>query len=324
MGTRAVRMTGPPDPLTPVPHPDVTRLVTRFAELGVPTYDELGVVAARGVLERVTRLQAPAADVAQVRDVLVPGAAGRLPARVYSPHPGQRPPLVVYLHGGGWVLGSVRAADGPCRRLARESGCVVVSLEYRLAPETAFPGPLEDCVAAVRGLHARASELGADPDRLVLVGDSAGGNLVAATTLVLRDTGGPQADAQVLLYPCLWPARDSPYASYAEFADGPLMTRREMVWFWDHYLRDEADGRDPRAAPLAAEDLSGLPPATVVVAELDVLRDEGLAYAARLRDSGVPTTTTVVEGAAHGFWWLDAVMTQADELTTRLAPVLRG
>jgi acetyl esterase/lipase len=131
-------------------------------------------------------------------------------------------------------------------------------------------------------------------------------------------------DAQVLLYPALSPARGSPFSSYEQNADGPLMTRREMVWFWDHYLRDAADGSDPRAAPLAAPDLAGLPPTTVVVCELDVLRDEGLAYAERLRASGVPTSSTVYAGAAHGFWWMDAEMTQAAELTASLAVVLRG
>lgn len=148
------------------------------------------------------------------------------------------------------------------------------------------------------------------------------GCLAAVTWL--RDQGRAQVDHQVLLYPCLSPARGTPFASYEQNADGPLMTRREMVWFWDHYLRTEQDGRDPRAAPLAATDLSGLPPATVVVCDLDVLRDEGLAYAQRLRDSGVEVTTTVYAGAAHGFWWMDGVMSQAAELTDQLAGVLRG
>ena len=308
-------MSGP----APRPHPDVTRLVEQFAGRAVPTYDTLGVLHARAVLEGVTRLQQPAVDVASVRDVLVPGAAGMLPARVYHPDPGRGLPLLVYLHGGGWVLGSLRAADRPCRRLAQQSGCVVVSLDYRLAPETKFPGPLQDCVAAVSWLRAHADDVGADPGRLDLVGDSAGGNLVAATTLCLRDLGDVQVDSQVLLYPCLLPERGSPFASYADNAGGPLMTRREMAWFWDHYLRTDADARDPLAAPLLAADLAGLPPATIVVAELDVLRDEGLAYAGRLRDAGVPVETIVYDGAAHGFWWMDAALSQADELTTELA-----
>ena len=299
----------------------MTRLVEQFSSRAVPTYDTLGVLHARAVLEGVTRVQQPAVDVASVRDMLVPGAAGMLPARVYHPDPGRALPLVVYLHGGGWVLGSIRAADRPCRKLARDSGCVVVSLDYRLAPETKFPGPLEDCVAAVSWLRAHAADVGAAPGRLDLVGDSAGGNLVAATTLCLRDRGGVQVDSQVLLYPCLLPERGSPFASYADNADGPLMTRREMAWFWGHYLRTDSDAQDPLAAPLLA-DLHGLPPATVVVCELDVLRDEGLAYADRLREQGVPVETTVYRGAPHGFWWMDAALSQADELTAQLATLL--
>ena len=278
---------------------------------------------ARELLEGVRRLQHPPEPLAEVRDVLVAGAAGRLPARVYLPQPGAAAPVVVYLHGGGFVLGSLAAADGPCRRLAAASGCVVVSVAYRLAPETPFPGPLDDCVAAVRWVAAHRTELGGG-DRLVLMGDSAGGNLAAAAALELRDTGGPAVDAQVLLYPCLAPARDSPYASYRLQADGPLLTRAELVWFWDHYLRDARDAADPRAAPLLAEDLSGLAPATVVVAELDPLRDEGLAYASRLRQAGVDVQVREVAGAAHGFWWMDAALAQADELTAALVPVLRG
>jgi acetyl esterase len=199
---------------------------------------------------------------------------------------------------------------------------VVVAVEYRLAPETKFPGPLEDCVQAVRWLAAHGEAAGADGDRMALLGDSAGGNLAAAAAITLRDEDGPQPAAQILLYPCLAPARTSTFASYRDYADGPLMTRADLDWFWDHYLRSEADEQDPRAVPLLAGDLSGLPPALVVVAELDPLRDEGLAYAGRLQAAGVPTETTVYRGAAHGFWWMDGEMRQATELTGQLARYL--
>jgi acetyl esterase len=297
--------------------------VAQFEAQGVPRFDAVSVLHARALLEGVTRLQAPPLPVAEIRDILVQGSAGMLPARVYHPSPGRVLPLVVYLHGGGWVLGSIRAADRPCRRLAVAGDCVIVSLEYRRAPETKFPGPLEDCLSAVRWLVPRAQEIGGDSERFVLLGDSAGGNLAAAAALCLRDEGGPRASAQVLIYPCLAPARASTFASYRDQADGPLMTRREMEWFWGHYLRSAADEADPRATPLAASDLSDLPPATVVVAELDPLRDEGLAYAARLRSAGVEAVTTVYRGAAHGFWWMDAALAQADELTEQLGQQLR-
>jgi acetyl esterase len=305
-------------------HPDVARVTATFAAAKVPPYHVLSVRQARGVLENVTRLQAPETPVAQVRDLLVPGAAGRLPARVYHPDPARRLPLVVYLHGGGWTLGGLREADRPCRRLAVAGDCVVVALDYRRAPETKFPGPLEDCVNAVRWLAANPHALDADGAHVVVMGDSAGGNLTAATALCLRDEGGPTVTAQILLYPCLAPARTSTYASYAQFADGPLMTRADMEWFWNHYLRSEADEHDPRAVPLVAPDLAGLPQALVVVAELDPLRDEGLAYAERLRSAGVPTEARVYRGAAHGFWWMDGEMRQASELTEQLGRYLRA
>ncbi|GAB3667393.1 alpha/beta hydrolase [Nocardioides korecus] len=306
---------------TPVPHPDVAALVAQFAELGVPTYDQVGVLHARALCDGVTRLQRPPTEVADVHDVLLPGDAGLLPARVYHPHPGEARTVVLYLHGGGWTLGGIKPADRPCRALAAASGCVVVSLDYRRAPETKFPGPLLDCLAAARALATDPGLVGGAWGGLVLLGDSAGGNLAAATALELR-ADPADVRAQVLLYPSLLPARGTPYASYVRQADGPLMSAREMVWFWDHYLRTADDARDPRAAPLLAEDLTGLPPTTIVTAELDPLRDEALAYAERLATSGVPVTTTTYAGAAHGFWWMDAVMTQAAELTAQLARVV--
>lgn len=303
-------------------HPDVLRVTAKFAAANVPPYHLMSVPQARDALAGVTRLQAPEIPLAGVDDLLVPGAEGRLPARAYHPAPGRPLPLVVYLHGGGWTLGGIREADRPCRRLAQAAGCVVVALEYRLAPETTFPGPLRDCLEAVRWLAAHPDAVGADGERVVLVGDSAGGNLAAAATLCLRDDGGPRIAAQILIYPCLAPARTSSFGSYREFADGPLMTRADMEWFWGNYLRSEADEQDPRAAPLLAPDLAGLPPALVVVAELDPLRDEGLAYAERLRAAGVPTESAVYQGAAHGFWWMDGEMRQAGELTDQLARYL--
>jgi acetyl esterase len=305
-------------------HPDVLAVTARFEAAGVRPHHELGVLRAREVLEAVTRLQGDPAPVAAVRDLLVPGADGRLPARLYLPRAGDRPadrPLVIYLHGGGWVLGGVETADRPCRRLALAGDAAVVSVGYRRAPETPFPGPLADCVAAVEWLLAHAGELGGAPGRVVLVGDSAGGNLVAATSAALRDAGIPAPAHQILVYPCLHPAEGSPFASYREQAHGPLMTRAEMAWFWELYAPGTADGR---AAPLLAEHLAGLPPTTVVVAERDLLRDEALAYVRRLRAAGVPTATTLYRGAAHGFWWMDAAMSQAAELTDQLGALIRA
>jgi acetyl esterase len=301
---------------------DVVSLADKFQANGVPPYNQLSVTAARQALEHVTRLQTPPAPVVSVRDMLLPGQSGLLPARVYNPDPKRPLPLVVYLHGGGWVLGSIAAADGPCRRLSLASDCIVVSLEYRRAPETRFPGPLEDCLAALRWLGDHAAELGATA-QLTLMGDSAGGNLVAAACQCIRDQGGPRIDRQVLLYPCLQAAHNSPFASYQQHAQAPLMTRGEMQWFWEHYLSDPSHAKDSRAAPLLAADVSGLPPATIVVAECDVLRDEGLCYAQRLRSAGVTVGAYLFAGSVHGFWWLDAALAQATELDYLLADVLR-
>ncbi len=285
--------------------------------------NELGVLRARAVLERVTALQHDRLELPAVREILVPGPAGALPARVYDPDPDRELPLVVYLHGGGWVMGSVRAADRPCRRLAVAGDCLVVSLEYRLAPETRFPGPLEDCLAAIRFLAATPAIVGAADGPLTLVGDSAGGNLAAAAALELRGDPDVALERQILIYPCLWPAARSPFASMAELAQAPLMTRDELEWFWGLYLRDEADERDPRAVPPLAADLAGVAPATIVVAELDPLRDEVLDYARRLAAAGVAVRSTVYEGAVHGFWWMDAALEQAGELTEQLGRILR-
>lgn len=311
------------DAARPTPHPDVARLVARFTEAQVPTYDVLGVPQARALLEGVSKLQKPPQDVSSVQDVMLDGGEGHVPGRIYTPCADRPLPVVVYLHGGGWVLGSLDAADEPCRALANAVPCIVVSVDYRRAPETKFPGPLRDCVSAVRWVARHAASLGGS-DRLVLLGDSAGGNLAAATAAVLRDEQGPAVSAQVLLYPTLAPSSTTDFASYRTFADGPLMTRRELDWFWGHYLRGPQDNRHPDAAPLHAPNLTGLPETTIVVPELDPLHDEGVAYAERLRAAGVPVRLIEVPGAAHGFWWMDKVMTQAQELTATLVPIIAG
>ncbi len=305
-------------------HPDVVRLVRRFEANNIAPYEKMTLGDARAALEEVTRLQSPPVHVEEVRDLEIAGASATVSARLYNPTPGESLPLVIYLHGGGWVLGSIAAADRPCRRLSVAGNCIVVSVEYRLAPETKFPGPLQDCVQAVRWIADHARDFGGRPDCLILMGDSAGGNLAAATTLVLRDEGGPAIAAQILLYPVLYPSADSPFESYTENANAPLLGRATMDWFWGHYLPSPADGDNPLAAPLKAPDVSGLPAATIIVAELDPLRDEGLAYAERLEDAGVPVVTTLYPGAAHGFWWMDAALSQAADLDEQLGNAIRA
>lgn len=279
---------------------DVRALVEKFAAAGVTTYDQVGVAGAREQVRGAVRLQRPPVEVTGVHDVDL-----GFPVRVYPGGPGA---VVVYVHGGGFVLGDLEVADRPCRALAAASGATVVSVGYRLAPEHPHPGPVRDCLAAVRW----ARGLG---ERLMLLGDSAGGALVAGVSMLLHDAGEPLPARQVLLYPTLAPPTDTP--SMVERADGPFMTRRELEWFWGLYLHGAEP--DPLAAPLLATDLAGLPPTTVVVAELDPLRDEGRAYARRLGEAGVPVELVDYPGAVHGFWWLDKALAQAGELTADLA-----
>lgn len=303
---------------------DVAELLSQFEAQGLPPFDEMSVPQARDAIMAFRDLQGEAEDVAEIRGILVPGPAGNLPVRIYNPAPGTSRPLVVYFHGGGWVVGNIEVVDKPCRALADASGCVVASAQYRLAPETKFPGPVEDCYAVTRWLAEHAVDLGGDPGRLVVAGDSAGGNLAAAVALMSRDRGGPEIAYQLLIYPVTAPARGTRFASYRDNADGYLLTRGGMEWFWDHYLTSPADGDNPYASPLRASDLSGLPPAMVVTAEFDPLRDEGAAYADRLREAGVKVTASRYDGVVHGFFWMGGVLADGRAVLAEMADQLRA
>ncbi|MGZ5335234.1 MAG: alpha/beta hydrolase [Solirubrobacterales bacterium] len=235
-----------------------------------------------------------------MRELEVAGAEGPLPARLYVPAAaGGRSPLVVYLHGGGWVVGSLDSHDSFCRFLARESGMRVLSVAYRLAPEHPFPAPLDDAVSAFRDAVARAEELGADPAAVAMAGDSAGGNLTAAASLRAVREGGPSPAFQLLIYPVT--DLSAKARSYALFREGFYLTESQMDWYRGHYLARAEDAADPGASPLLEADLSGAPPAHLVTAGFDVLRDEGEAYVARLRDAGVAVTHTREPGMIHAF-----------------------
>lgn len=295
------------------------RLLDRFEQLGVLPYDQLSVLQAREVVSASRPLQGEPVDLPLVEDVLAPGSCGELPVRIYDPAPGTCLPLVVYFHGGGWVTGSVDIADTPCRALAAATQCVVASVEYRLSPETKYPGPAEDCYAATQWLASTCRRWDADPRRLVVCGDSAGGNLAAAVTLMTRDRGGAPITAQVLLYPPLAPGDGSEFPSHRENAEGYGLTSGSMEWFWSHYLRSPEDGRRPYAAPLRAPDLSGLPSALVVTAEYDPLRDEGIAYAERLRADGVDVHCISYDGLIHGFFWMAKPLDEGREVLHSVA-----
>jgi acetyl esterase len=237
--------------------------------------------------------------VARVKDHRVPGQGGEIPLRLYHPGGDEPLPAVVFFHGGGWVVGNIETHDGYCRALAHAAGVIVASVDYRLAPEHPFPAGVEDAYAATCWVAKHASQLGADPKRLVVAGDSAGGNLAAAVALMARDRGGPTLALQLLIYPITDCNFETP--SYRDNAEGYFLTRETMIWFWKHYLPSEADRRQAYASPLRAASLRGLPPALVLTAEYDPLRDEGEAYAQRLTDAGVSTKLIRYDGMIHGF-----------------------
>jgi acetyl esterase len=260
--------------------------------------------------------------VAAVEDRLIPGPAGDLPVRIYTPE-GRGPfPLVVFFHGGGWVLGDLDTHDPFCRALCAGADCVVVSVGYRLAPEHCFPAAVDDALAATRWVAEHAAEVDGDPARIAVAGDSAGGNLSAVTALRLRNEGGPVLRGQLLIYPALG-YHTPPTPSYIENAEGYGLTREAACWFWDQYLGDESQAANPYAAPLLTPDLSGLPPALVITAEYDVLRDEGERYIERLRASGGEARAARYDGVHHRFAEMIGILDQADQAREEMCAWLR-
>jgi acetyl esterase len=278
---------------------------------------------ARRIYNSAPDFSGPREPVAAVEDTVIAGPGGDLGIRIYSPGSPTPVPALVYFHGGGWVMGSIDAVDAPLRALTNRAGCLVCSVDYRLAPEHRFPAAFDDARAAFGWVVNHAASVGADASRVAVGGDSAGGNLAAAIALAERD-GGPRVSAQVLIYPVLDHDFDRP--SYLANAEGFGMTRDSMKWYWDHYVPDTNRRSDPLASPLRAPDLTGLPPALIVTAEHDVLRDEGEAYAARLRDAGVSVTLSRYEGMMHGFWRtagaVDAGQRVIEEIADWLTAVL--
>ncbi len=264
----------------------------------------------------------PPLPMARVESVEIPGPAGRIPARLYvAPGAPSAPqPLLVYYHGGGWVIGDLETHDGLCRFLAEHSGCRVLSVDYRLAPEDPFPAPVEDAVAAFRWAAEHAGELGADPARIAVGGDSAGGNLAAATCLQTRGEG-PRPAMQLLLYPVTDAVGGQ--GSRDTFAKGFLLTRDDMDWFEGHYIPDGCDEGDPRISMMRAPDVSNLPPAYVATAGFDPLRDEGEVYASRMREAGVKVALQRHPGLIHGFANLTAICPSARTAMLEVAGALR-
>jgi acetyl esterase len=299
--------------------PQAKEFLDAAAAAGLPPTETLPPPEARARQEAQYRKPGP--DVARVEDRTIPGPSGDIPVRIYTPEGDSPFPVLVWLHGGGWVLGSVNTNDPICRSLTKETPCIVVSVDYRLAPETKFPGGLDDCYAATVWCKDNAASLGGDPSRVALGGASAGANLTAAVTMMARNNAGPEIAHQLLVYPATDTAMDTP--SYAENGVGYALTRSVMVWYYDHYVRDDADRTNPLVAPLLAEDLAGLPPATVITAEFDPLRDEGEAYAQRLTEAGVPTTCTRYDGMIHLFFSPSVGFDKSTQAIAQAATALR-
>lgn len=248
--------------------------------------------------EMVKRWAGKQRPIAAVVDRSIPGTAGEIPIRIYRPEGKEPFPVLVRFHGGGFWMGSIDTEDAPCRSQAKDVGCIIVSVEYRLAPEHKFPVAVEDCYSATEWVAKNAGTLGGDPTRIAVGGGSAGGNLAAVVALMARDRGYPSLVGQILTYPVTNHAFDT--VSYEQNAEGYLLTKEAMQDCWNLYLQTEQDGQNSYASPLRADNLSGLPSALVITAEYDPLRDEGEAYAVRLREAGVPVVYTCYEGMIHG------------------------
>jgi acetyl esterase len=297
-------------------------LLDGLAEAGGPALSEMSPTEARAMFKTLSALDQPE-EVARVDDRVVPGADNDIPVRVYTPEEaiGGAAPLLLWLHGGGWVIGDLDTADATARALANRSGAVVVSVDYRLAPEHTAPAALDDALAALTWAVENGELLGVDATHVAVGGDSAGGNLAAVLCQRVRDEFGPDIDFQLLVYPVVDCTLSHP--SIEENAEGYFLTKDAMEWFCGHYLGD-VDAKDPSVSPLHADSLAGLPPALVITAELDPLRDEGEAYAAALRDAGVAVEAIRYEGQIHGFLGMAAMLDDGKDALDRAGSALRA
>lgn len=310
-------------PLSGQVHPQVAAHLAQLAAMNAPPIDALTPQQVRvGFGMQLKMTAGPATPLPLVRDLTVPGPGGAITARLYRPAAEGVLPGLVFFHGGGWVIGDLDSHDDLCRDLAAQAGCAVLAVDYRLAPEHRFPAAADDAIAATRWASANAAELGIDPARLAVGGDSAGGNLAAISALAARDAGTPIA-AQLLIYPVTDMSRLEG-ESYAACGEGYGLTAGAMAWFRDHYLTDAAAARDWRVSPLLTADLGRLPPALVVTAEFDVLRSEGEAYAKRLADAGVRTELARYDGMIHGFASMAGVLDVGRQVRGDMARWLRG
>jgi acetyl esterase len=307
--------------------PDAAAVFRAFQEAGRPAYETLTAPEAREFYlagRVVTNPEPP--ELKSVAPLKIPSPAGSIPARVYTPRKLRQldglAPCLVFFHGGGWVIGDLDSHDVVCRKLADEGQLIVISVDYRLAPEHKFPAAVDDAVTATRWIADNARQLGIDAARLMVGGDSAGGNLAAVVAIAARDGNGPAIAGQLLIYPATDFAMTHP--SHAEPETSILLTHSVIRWFRDHYLSGAADAHDWRASPVRATTLIGLPPAYVLTAGADPLRDEGDEYAQRLKDAGVPVTYRHFPGQFHGFFTMGKLLQQANIAASEIAGWLKA
>lgn len=302
----------------------VQAIVSIGDRLGL-TAEETDVTARREGLRRSARLAMPRRTDLHVVDRRIPGPESELSLRVYRRFGSEaEPPAIVYFHGGGWVVGDLDTHDGSCRLIADATGCVVIAVNYRLAPEHPFPAPVDDAVGAYRWVRTHARELAIDADRVGVMGDSAGGNLAAVVAQVTRDGDVPGPHGQCLVYPSTNAHFDT--RSHELFADGPLLTRADVEWYRGHYLPDTDDWDSPLSSPLRQSDLAGTAPAVIVTAGFDPLRDEGMAYADALAQAGVAVRARCYDDMVHGFFGMGILpggMAMATEIATAMGDLLR-
>jgi acetyl esterase len=301
--------------------PQVQAVLDLVAKSGRPAYNTLSPKDARQLFRETRPASTPMPPQIGAVENMV---AENVPVRVYRPAgvaAGAALPVLIYFHGGGWVIGDVDTHDVLCRCLTGEAGITVVSVDYRLAPEHKFPAAADDAWTATKWVAANAQRLGVDAQRIAVGGDSAGGNLAAVVALMARDAGAPAIKYQVLLYPVTDVGTET--GSYKSFAEGYMLTRDGMKWFFDHYLRNAADAADWRVSPLRAKSLKGVAPALIVTAGFDPLRDEGEAYAKALRDAGVKVDYTCYGGMIHGFMPMGKLIATGNRAVSHAAASLR-
>jgi len=309
---------------TRVLDPQIEALLQRMEQQGTPPVHTLTPMQARESRNPIfVKLGGPPEAVANVQDLNIPGPGGQIPIRIYTPQGSYPFPILVYFHGGGWVICNLDTHDSVCRCLANGASCIVVSVDYRLAPEHKFPAAVDDAYAATRWVAENANRINGDPTRIAVGGDSAGGNLAIVVSLMAREKGGPSLIYQLLVYPVTNPS-SLDTDSYREHGEGYILTKEAMEYYRDHYIGGKEELQNPYVSPLLAQELSGLPPALVITAEFDVLTDEAEAYADRLKKAGVPVSYTCYKGMIHAFFSLAAVVDRARDAMDEATGALRS